>query len=922
MKTHFIGLRALLGVTGGALLSISSHAPAATLHWDGGVVDILTDGNGASQGTSGTWDTTLLNWDGGASPHVAWNNSNNDTAVFGGTAGTVTLGANITASGLTFNTTGYAISGNTLTLTGTATINTATSVSATMNSIIAGSSGLLKSGAGTLIFSSTSNNTFTGGFTISGGVVQYDSATNANAWGDAANVITFTGNASLHNNNNAYTLARGITVNTGVTATLSGAFGESTNITGAVTGDGNVNISGGSNGWAVTMSNTANTLTGTVWVSSNAGQNTSLTANSLADGAGKLKLGAGTATADFTLAGSTASALMWATRQVELAGSTGAISINNNSTDAARILTINPNLAFTAVSSGNKTLTFGGSNTGTNTFAGNITNNGTSTTAISKTGGGTWALGGTNTYSGITNLVANGTTGSLVFQGSQSLSPNTSLVFAQSSSAVQSVRFLDDATGTINFARPISFGGTNTLQNLNIFVGNNNTVNLGSSSGTTTNSTIQVGSITFTSTAADTNTTTINATGANGYRLETGAITLNNLVTRTAGQTTVTALNPTTANMTVASITMASGNTGIANDGVPILRLTGTSTDNRVTGEISNASDYLTGQALSLQKQGTSTWTLSGVNTYAGSTAVSAGTLEIGGSGSLGSGSYAGAVSITTAGTILRFNSTADQTLSGVVSGTSTAFLVKNNTGKLTLTNTNTFDGATTISSGILEVSGTGTINSSEVTLSGGDFRYNSSNNYTGVFTHTSGTISGTNWNGSLDNQTISTGEFISPGNSPGTANTGSQTWAGGGTYVWEINNVSNAAGADPGWDLINGSGTLNITASAGTEFIIDITSLTSGNIAGEAVNFNQLLSYAWLIADFVAVTGFDKTDFTVDASGFANAYTGTFDIALGDSGSIGGDNSQIWLTYTAIPEPKAVLLGCLGVLLLLRRRR
>ena len=139
----------------------------------------------------------------------------------------------------------------------------------------------------------------------------------------------------------------------------------------------------------------------------------------------------------------------------------------------------------------------------------------------------------------------------LIFQGSQSLSPNTTLKFAQASSSVHSARFLDDGAGTINFNRPIELGGSNTSQVLNLFVGNNNTANGGSSSGTTTGSTIQVGDITHTSLAADTGTWTINATGANGYRLQTGTITLNNLTARTAAQTTTYVLNPTSANMTV-----------------------------------------------------------------------------------------------------------------------------------------------------------------------------------------------------------------------------------------------------------------------------------------------------------------------------------------------------------------------------------
>lgn len=235
---------------------------------------------------------------------------------------------------------------------------------------------------------------------------------------------------------------------------------------------------------------------------------------------------------------------------------------------------------------------------------------------------------------------------------------------------MQSVSFLDDGAGTIDFTRPISFGGTNTSQNLNLFVGNNNTANGGSSSGTTTGSTIEAGAITFTSVAGDTNLTSINVTGANGYRLLTDSITLNNLVTRTAGATTVTALNPTTANMTVASITMADGNMGSGVDGIPVLRLAGTSSDNRVTGIISNASDFPTSVAVSLEKQGTSTWTLEGNSTYTGTTTISAGTLLINGDNSLATG----AVSVTAGGTL-----GGDGIIGGDVTFTGASFLSPGN---------------------------------------------------------------------------------------------------------------------------------------------------------------------------------------------------------------------------------------------------
>jgi autotransporter-associated beta strand protein len=73
---------------------------AATRYWDGGSVDILTNGNGAAITSSieanGTWNTTILNWDAGASPHVAWNNAGNDTAEFNAGTQTATLGTDVT----------------------------------------------------------------------------------------------------------------------------------------------------------------------------------------------------------------------------------------------------------------------------------------------------------------------------------------------------------------------------------------------------------------------------------------------------------------------------------------------------------------------------------------------------------------------------------------------------------------------------------------------------------------------------------------------------------------------------------------------------------------------------------------------------------------------------------------------------------
>ena len=102
-----------------------------------------------------------------------------------------------------------------------------------------------------------------------------------------------------------------------------------------------------------------------------------------------------------------------------------------------------------------------------------------------------------------------------------------------------------------------------------------------------------------------------------------------------------------------------------------------------------------------LVKYGNGFMSLSGTNSYTGATTINAGTLQIAGAGSLGSGSYAGAISIDTVAN-LRYSSSVDQTFSGVISGAGS--LTKDTSGStLYLSGTNTYTGASTVSAGVLK---------------------------------------------------------------------------------------------------------------------------------------------------------------------------------------------------------------------------
>jgi autotransporter-associated beta strand protein len=113
-STYYYVVAAANGFGEGADSLEASAAVSRIRYWDGGSTDIGTNGNGASAGGAGTWNNTLLNWDAGAAPHVAWDNAANDTAVFAGTGAAVNVAESITAGGITLSSAGYTFTGSTV----------------------------------------------------------------------------------------------------------------------------------------------------------------------------------------------------------------------------------------------------------------------------------------------------------------------------------------------------------------------------------------------------------------------------------------------------------------------------------------------------------------------------------------------------------------------------------------------------------------------------------------------------------------------------------------------------------------------------------------------------------------------------------------------------------------------------------------
>jgi fibronectin-binding autotransporter adhesin len=151
-----------------ALCLLASPVFSAIVYWDG-------DGTGMVGGGAGTWDTTLAHWsttpDG--STYQAWNNANNDDAVFSTTGGTVAITSAITVNSLTFTSGGYTLSGATQTLTstsGTLTMDSQTGINI-VNALYSSSMTMIVKNGGGLLSTGTPQTAFTGKWVVNGGIL-------------------------------------------------------------------------------------------------------------------------------------------------------------------------------------------------------------------------------------------------------------------------------------------------------------------------------------------------------------------------------------------------------------------------------------------------------------------------------------------------------------------------------------------------------------------------------------------------------------------------------------------------------------------------------------------------------------------------------------------------------------------------------
>ncbi|MEI6238977.1 MAG: autotransporter-associated beta strand repeat-containing protein [Planctomycetia bacterium] len=260
---------------------------------------------------------------------------------------------------------------------------------------------------------------------------------------------------------------------------------------------------------------------------------------------------------------------------------------------------------------------------------------------------------------------------------------------------------------------------------------------------------------------------------------------------------------------------------------------------------------------VALTKSGSGTLSLTGTNTYTGPTTINAGTLSIGGAGVLGGGAYGQQISMVGTSAALVVSSSANQTLSGAISGSGS--LVKSSVGTLLLSGSNSYSGATTISGGILQVGvATSALGSnSAVTVGAG------STLRLAGFNTTAGSLAGAG--GTVENANASAASFTVGGDNTTTTFSGTLADGAGGGGLALVKNGSGGLTLSSSNSFTGG-----VTLNSGTLTIGSFNALGSGTLTTNGGTLNSSSLGVGSVTNPIAVNG----PLTI-AYGYPNTYSG-----------------------------------------------
>lgn len=491
--------------------------------------------------------------------------------------------------------------------------------------------------------------------------------------------------------------------------------------------------------------------------------------------------------------------------------------------------------------------------------------------SLVKTGAGTLILSNTsNTYTG-TNSATLNANGTQIAAGTLAIAADTSLGLAPAG-AYNNVQFT--GTGTLRSDATISLNS-----NRNISIASGATAGFDSNGNTfTINGAINGATGNIEKTGAG----TVVLTGANSHNATT--ITTGTLQIGNGGATGTLGSGSVTNNAALVfnrsgnfNLTNAIGGTGtLAQSGSNIITISSANTYSGATTINSGVLRVTANEALGTGAAGT-TVNSGGQLRFAGVSYTTAEALTLNGIGGDGNGalvnvsgasSYAGQVTVASNSTIRNTGSSLD--LNGALQINSSTTLTVAGTGPTYVNGTGSGTGAVSVDSG--------------ATLGG------------------SGSVLGA----------VSVSGTLAPGNSIESLGTGAISFTTGSTFAYELNSASLNG------DLVDSTGSLDI---AGTT-TLTLTELASGVLAvGSKLT---LISYfgGWTSGELFTYNASllaDDSTFTLGSNTWKFDYN---DISGGSNFTADQSGATSFVTMTVIPEPSAALLGGLGMLALLRRRR
>ena len=811
-------------------------------------------GGGGAGGGDGDWTTTaaVTNWKlitaGTATYFLASDSSLfNDSASGTGTV-TVNITTNVTPVTATFNnsTRNYVLQ-----QTGGFGITTGS---------------LAKSGTGTLTI--TNANSYTGGTTLNAGVLQIG---NDAALGSiATDSLTLNGGTLSSDSTTARTLANNLILGGDVT------LGNATN-TGLLTFSGTVDLDGSTH----TMTTASDVVLSGIISGSNGGLSKA--------GAGTLTLsGTNTFTSDVNISAGT----LAITSASSLGAVGGMLTFTGNST-------LQANASFT-VTRGYVINTGVIATVNTNGY--DLTNAGvvSGPGALTKTGTGTLTLTGTNTFSGTTTIsggtlqIGNGTTDGSI-GSSSGITNNSALEYrVAASSTVDKIisgsgTFTKSGAGTLTMSAANTWSGHTTISAGTLQLGDGSTDGtIVNSSGITNNSSLvfNVAGTSQTYTSFIDGTGILTKTGAGSLRLS-GTNTYTGGTTLTAGTlilTSVSSMGGSAGNLTFAGTGTLTSDVDLSGTRSWVIN-SGATANIDTNGHTFNRGGVVSGDG-GLNKLGTGTLAMNNVNTYTGTTTISAGTLSLIADSGLGTapgaatagqlvlngGTLGATADFTLAsnrGIALASTSTIDVsssktlTYSGVISGS--GGLIKNGAGTVELLGRNLFDGNITLNAGTITINSSASLGDYASGSGNLTFAGNATEKLAANVTSTCNYVLNSGMTGTIDTNgyTLEHDGVIS--------GYGSLTKAGGGTLVLDGTNTFTGA------TTINSGGTLQIGDGVSDGSIATSSGITNnGNLV---FNVTADTSYAKVIGGGGTLTKTGAGTLTLTGT---STYTGNTVLAAG----------------------------------------